>query len=592
MTKKKTLIWIAIIVAVVILGGIAVVIGIKKSDPRENYHLKEFGENVYVFSPKDDPKKVNEIIERIYQKQETNQFGDNRYAIYFLPGKYDDSIEVNVGFYTQVAGLGVLPTDTSIGKLQSLARWLGDDGNHNATCNFWRSVENLEMRSNTTWAVSQATDMRRVNVEGALFLHDNNGWCSGGFLSDANVTGMTDSGSQQQWLSRNCDWDYWLGENWNLVFVGLEEGDAPKGTWPAKPFTNIEKTDVVREKPFLVYDKKEGYGVFVPDLVKDATGVQWKKGNPGKILPISEFFVAKPENTVDEINEALQSGKNLLFTPGIYEYDKPIEVVNENTVVLGMGLATIRNTKGNTEMIVHDKSGIVVAGLLFDAGMTKTDCMVQVLDEGTDKEIPIQLSDIFCRVGGGDTLAPTQADTCLIIDADDVVGDNFWLWRADHGGQVAWDKNVANTGLIVNGDNVTIYALMVEHFEQYQTIWNGNGGKVFMYQSEIPYDVPSQQQWMSHDGTVYGYSSFHVDDEVTSFYAAGLGIYLYNRDAIVALYSAMEVPDHEGVRVEHICNVLLTGNPGMIHIINDSGHSVMKPSERHEILEYENGQMK
>ena len=103
-----------------------------------------------------------------------------------------------------MSGLGLLPTDTKIKAINTYARWLSDDPkNHNATCNFWRSIENLEMQSDTVWAVSQATGMRRVKVDGNLALHDNYGWASGGFLADSQIEGIVDSGSQQQWLSRN-----------------------------------------------------------------------------------------------------------------------------------------------------------------------------------------------------------------------------------------------------------------------------------------------------------------------------------------------------------------------------------------------------
>ena len=139
----------------------------RKNEKIIDFHNELFGENVYIFSPGDDPAIVNEVLTDIYEKQEENQFGKSRYAIYFMPGIYDESIEVNVGYYMQVAGLGVLPTDTRIESLQCTAEWLGNDpNNHNACCNFWRGVENLELGSNTMWAVSQATFMRRVQVDG------------------------------------------------------------------------------------------------------------------------------------------------------------------------------------------------------------------------------------------------------------------------------------------------------------------------------------------------------------------------------------------------------------------------------------------
>lgn len=156
-----------------------------------------------------------------------------------------------------------------------------------------------------------------------------------------------------------------------------------------------------------------------------------------------------------------------------------------------------------------------------------------------------------------------------------VLGDNFWVWRADHGEQVGWDVNPAETGLVVNGDDVTIYALMVEHFRQYQTIWNGSGGKVIMYQSEAPYDVPSQEVYVSHDGTVNGFASYKVADHVESHEAIGIGIYSYNRDAVIEIHSAMEMPEKEDVTAYHVIAVMITGNPGITHPLNEYGESCL-----------------
>lgn len=132
---------------------------------REKYHLDSFGENVWFFSPEDDPEAVQQELMKLWGVQETNQFGDSRYAVYFLPGEYDEVIRPKVGFYMQVAGLGTMPDDVSLYTVGTDARWLGDNKNHNATCNFWRGVENLSARDYVTWAVSQATFMRRVHLE-------------------------------------------------------------------------------------------------------------------------------------------------------------------------------------------------------------------------------------------------------------------------------------------------------------------------------------------------------------------------------------------------------------------------------------------
>lgn len=592
------------------LAGAGMTTGEREKDMEiKDYHNELFGENVYLFSPEDDPVEVDRILEDIYERQEENQFGGERYAIYFMPGVYEEDIGVNVGFYTQVAGLGELPADTRISGLQCTATWLGDDpNNHNACCNFWRGVENIEIGSNTMWAVSQATFMRRTQIDGALFLHDNYGWCSGGFLADSNTELMTDSGSQQQWLSRNCNWKAWMGSNWNMVFVGIEENKAPEGRWPAIPYTEVEETPVIQEKPFLIYDEEAGYQVFVPKVRENAAGVSWQNGAEGEKIPISEFYVARAgDDTAETMNAALAEGKHLLLTPGIYELEEALAVTNPNTIVLGMGLATLKPVNGNTCIETADVTGLIIAGILFDAGETESGQLLVVGDPVDASKEPVKtqektaaagekndrtfitLSDLFFRVGGAETKQPAKAKCCVTIHSSNVVGDNFWVWRADHGDMVAWDRNTADTGIVVNGDNVTIYGLMVEHFEKYQTVWNGQNGRVYMYQSEIPYDVPGQAAWKSHDGAVDGYASFFVADEVEQFEAWGLGIYLYNRDTAVNLHSAMEIPDREGVKVHNICTVMLTGYPGMEHVINDSGEAVTAAGERQVICEYENG---
>lgn len=575
-------------------------------------HNELFGENVYLFTPEDDPAEVNQILDELYDEQEENQFGKERYAICFMPGVYDEAIEVNVGYYMQIAGLGELPTDTRIPALQCTATWLGDDpNNHNACCNFWRGVENIEIGSNTMWAVSQATFMRRTQIDGALYLHDNYGWCSGGFLADSNTELMTDSGSQQQWLSRNCNWKAWMGANWNMVFVGTEENKAPEGAWPGIPYTEIAQTEKIQEKPFLMYDEEAGYQVYVPGVRMNAVGTSWQntteqsgssetEHTAGMRISIDEFYVAKADtDTAETLNAALADGRHLLLTPGIYALEEPLHVTKADTIVLGMGLATLQPVKGNSCIETADVPGIILAGILFDAGETESENLLVVgMPENSDTQNIqneqftrdfITLSDLFFRVGGAETTNPACVKNCITINSDNVIGDNFWVWRADHGDHVAWDENIADTGIIVNGNNVTIYGLMVEHFEKYQTVWNGDAGKVYMYQSEIPYDVPEQSQWMSHSGTKEGYASFYVDENVSEFEAWGLGIYLYNRDAAVTLASAMEVPDKEGVKVHNICTVMLTGYPGMKYIINDRGGSVMQAGERQVICEYESG---
>ena len=61
---------------------------------------------------------------------------------------------------------------------------------------------------------------------------------------------------------------------------------------------------------------------------------------------------------------------------------------------------------------------------------------------------------------------------------------------------------------------MTAYGLAVEHYQQYEVIWNGQGGTDIFFQNENPYDAPSQAAWMSSP-TQDGYPAFYVPDSVT-----------------------------------------------------------------------------
>jgi len=160
-----------------------------------------------------------------------------------------------------------------------------------------------------------------------------------------------------------------------------------------------------------------------------------------------------------------------------------------------------------------------------------------------------------------------------VINSNSVIGDHLWLWRADHGNGVGWTSNTAENGLVVNGNDVTMYGLFVEHYQGYQVQWNGNGGRTYFYQNEMPYDVPDQTQWMS--GTTKGFAAYHVGASVTSHEAWGLGSYcFFNKNPSVIADRAFEAPAAPDVRFHDMVTVSLGGGKGTIaHVINDSGPS-------------------
>jgi hypothetical protein len=529
----------------------------------------DFGPNVLIFDSSMTATTMQSRFNDVFNHQERNQFGSERYALLFKPGKYD--LDVQVGFYTQVIGLGKSPDDVAItGAVRSKAGWMRG----NATCNFWRSAENLsviplEDGNTDIWAVSQGTALRRVHIRGNLNLSDG-GWSSGGFIADSRIDGRVDSGSQQQWFSRNTSFGHWIGGAWNMVFLGTI--NPPTKVWPASPYTVIDKTPLIREKPYLFVDDGGRWFVMVPSFaVTGAQGITWSgtssSGNP---LPLDRFYLAHPgTDTAATINAALKSGKNLVLTPGIYHLESSIQISRPDTVVLGLGFPTLIPDQGTAAMTIADVDGVKVGGILFDAGVSNSSTLFEIGEPGSSTSHAIDpsfLYDIFCRAGGG-TVGTT---TCMVtINSHDVVGDNFWLWRADHGQGVGWNSNKNANGLIVNGDNVTLYGLFVEHCQQYQTLWNGNGGRVYFYQSEMPYDPPSQDAW--RHGDTNGYASYKVADTVRTHEAWGLGVYCVFHNGPMVADNAIETPTAPTIKMHHMVAVRLGRRDGRIsHIINGS----------------------
>jgi hypothetical protein len=295
----------------------------------------------------------------------------------------------------------------------------------------------------------------------------------------------------------------------------------------------------------------------------------------GKSIPIDQFFIAQPSTaTVAAMNVALAAGKHLLFTPGIYPLDNALRVTRPDTIILGLGIPSLVPTKGRPAISVADVDGATIAGLILDAGEVKSPVLVEVGPSGSSADHsanPTFLYDLTLRTGG---VRPGKNDVGLAINSNHVVADQVWLWRADHGEGAAWDTNPTKNGLVVNGNDVTIYGLFNEHHEGYQTLWNGNGGRVYFYQSEMPYDVPNQSAWMS--GSTAGYASYKVADSVTSHEAWGLGVYSYFRDAAVKATSAIEAPAVKGVKFHNMTTVWLNGRAGseITHVINGLGDRV------------------
>ena len=549
----------------------------------------DFGDKVLIFNPSMSAADIQAQIDKVYAIQQHSEFGPDRYALVFLPGKYN--VDIPIGFYTEVIGLGATPDAVHIaGNVHADASRPRD----NATCTFWRAAEGFSVTptgGTMQWAVSQAAPFRRMHILGDIVLHQNRGWASGGWISDSLIDGNVGSGTQQQWFSRNSEWGSWTGSNWNMVFVGIP--NPPAGEWPTPPYTKVALTPIVREKPFLAVDTHGNYSVRVPSLRSNSAGITWHGGStPGKSIPIDRFYIAHPgQDTAATINGQLDKGKNLIFAPGNYELTEPIHVTRANTVVMGLGFATLRPTNGTAALTTADADGIIVAGLLIDAGPVSSPVLLEVgpsASKAMHAKNPISLHDVFFRVGGA---GPGRAVVNLLINSNDTIVDHTWIWRADHGSGVGWTTNPSANGLVVNGNNVTAYGLFVEHHQQYQVLWNGNAGRTYFYQSEIPYDPPDQASYTSgldaKGERINGWASYKVANTVSSHEAWGLGIYSVFRHPNVVLTSAIEVPTVPGVRFHHMITIALDNLGGISNVIdNVGGPTSTKPRNTPKVTDF------
>jgi hypothetical protein len=527
----------------------------------------DLGPNVLVFDPSMSASDVQGRLDTVFREQESNQFGTARYALLFKPGSYN--VNANIGFYTSIAGLGRNPDDVTLNGVTVDAGWFGG----NATQNFWRSAENLSISppgGTNQWAVSQAAPFRRIHVRGNLNLAPTGyGWASGGYIADSKVDGQVQPYSQQQWLTRDSQIGGNLNGVWNMVFSGVE--GAPAQSFPNPPYTTLGTSPVTREKPYLYVDSAGAYNVFVPSLRRDSRGTTWSGGSTaGSSLPLSQFYVAKPGDSAATINTALGQGLNLLFTPGVYHLSQTINVTRPDTVVLGVGYPTLVPDNGVTAMSVADVDGVKLAGMLFDAGPVNSPVLLQLgPDNGNADHAgdPTSVQDVFFRIGGA---GPGKASKSLVVNSDDALLDHIWAWRADHGSGVGWTVNTADNGVIVNGDDVTAYGLFVEHYQKYQLVWNGNGGKTIFFQNEMPYDPPDQSSWRGDSPD--GYAAYEVADSVTTHEGWGLGSYCYfNVNPSIVAARGFEAPNRSGVRFHDLLTVSLGGNGVIRHVVNDTG---------------------
>lgn len=587
----------------------------KSSEVQTSFNKQIFGDNMKIFNPNDDSQKINATVKETFDKQkspETSQFNNSRYGFYFMPGKYDQADPnhaYEMGYYTTVSGLGKTPTQTDLPNI--LVENYMKDENNNATQNFWTAIENVHLTNNKpqsgvqgqfNYATSQATPIRRMEVDRTTQLDWKSGWASGGYIADSNFKQKIGSMSQQQYYVRNTDLhNKWYNGDGSYNFTMQGNLNAPATNWSQTgSVSNVATTPVIKEKPFLYMGSNNRYQVFVPAQRRNAKGTSWTKDSmgPGRSLDLlSRFYIARSDrDNADSINAAIRRGKNIFFTPGVYHLNKSLQVNRPNTIILGTGMATLESDNQQGAIKVGNVPGVTLAGLIVDQG-SQSETLVQVGNKyGRRFSSPANqtlLSDIFVRVGGPNTQQVPKVNKAVEINSDNVIGDDMWIWRGDHGSHIGWTQNEMQNGLVVNGNNVTMYGLFSEHGQKEQVLWNGENGRTYFYQSETPYDAQKQSDWMSHDGTVNGYASYKVADHVKRHEFTGSGVYgvfTMTNGAKIQAANSIEVPDTPGVIVNHASTKTFAGDGSIDNVINNHGGSTTD-GQKHFITKYQNGQV-
>ena len=374
------------------------------------------------------------------------------------------------------------------------------------------------------------------------------------------------NGSQQQWITRNSEVGEWTNAVWNQVFAGVVGAPADAG-YPDPPYTTLDSTPLSREKPYLFVDddgRLERAGARARS--RHSRGISWAERHDRRAdVPLSRLLRRRPRATRSQtINNQLARGKHLLLTPGVYDVDRSIEVKRADTVVLGLGQATLTAVGGATPLQDRRPAGHHRRrrddrrrhGGVAGAAAGRQAQRQRRARRTADPRNPTTLSDVYFRVGGPHV---GKADVALEVNSDHVLIDHTWVWRADHGVEgfdptdgflgdnERWATNIGRNGVVVNGDDVTATGLFVEHFQQHNTVWNGERGRVVLYQNELPYDPPTQADWTTAGRHARAGPAYKVADHVQQHQLWGGGVYVYNRNnPDIVTENGYEVPDDTG----------------------------------------------
>lgn len=455
-------------------------------------------DSIRVLRPGDD---VEKMAWKLYNEEtgcdSTGEFSPRRHAFLLTPGTYRD--DITVGYYTSLLGVGESVEDVRIRSFRTHNRncvadvklKCCDGGCSDGLTNFWRSVEGVTTLGNSTWAASQAAPLRRLRVGGQLSLSEH-APVSGGFIADSVVEGELIMGLQQQHLIRNSELRSGaMGTYMNYVFLGVDGAPPPAENGRVSV---LEATPRVAAKPYLV-EENGAWSIVVPERVQDTRGPS-QNAFVARVrrtrIAMEDVYVAREGDDAESINAAIEGKRALLLTPAIYTLTAPITIKANGFVVLGIGFATLLTSSGQSALVI-EADAVRVAGVLLESGTSVSAPPTAPLLRWVG-HLGVG-SDVFTRVGAfayaiaaKESCLPTRADVHVAVDGDDLILDNTWLWHADHDDcRSLSEHSFSRHGLVVTGARTTALGLQVEHQMEDLVVWRGEGGEVYMFQSELPY---------------------------------------------------------------------------------------------------------
>lgn len=466
------------------------------------------------------------------------------------------------------------------------------------------------------WAVSQAAPLRRIRVKHNLHLSLGNNCASGGFMSNVDVGEAVLFGSQQQFCVRNCACESKTGGAWSMVLMGCTSQRSRHGDWVGRRPQIVDEPHpsggVFIEKPFLFLDENQSLYLGIPSAQSGTNGTNHEPlSSLERVVVDNKDYVKvfSPEDKVAVVQEAANRGVHIVLCPGIYNWGKTLVISKHHQVVLGLGMATIQAPGDGPCIMVQSRvHGVRLSGVALEASVISKFIYEgsTLLQWGTPNDIgrtptkesssqPSAIHDLYCFVGGRRTERTVKVQCMVRIFSSNVIGDNLWLWRADH--CLLMQNEAANkpelseyhvttegecqceTGLEVYGDSVTIYGLAGEHTTGDIVSWHGRHGRVYFYQSELPYDVTGAKYSQDTCG-------YRVNIGADHHVAKGVGVYSYFRDCPnVEVKSAVS---HHALfgSYSNVFTVWLNGFSGLKSVINGEGAVTSTPGRAFFVEQY------